>query len=122
LKLKKEEFITQENYNLTWPFMPLTKTVHYDLGKILANHLFHLCSSLLVMKDSFDLARKIQQSSRADKLMVSFNVADLFIHIPLAFNIDYIFIKCTLPVSHRAPNVREQGNTATVKGESILKH
>ena len=113
LRLKKERYITQADYNLARPIgsraarlyglpklhkpnhplrpvMSATKTVGYGLGKMLTQRLSHLRSSPYVIKDSFDFVRKVRDSPHADKTMVSFDVTSLFTKVPLKFTIEYI--------------------------------
>ena len=113
LRLKKEKFITQSDYNMARPVgsraarlyglpklhkpnhplrpvMSATKTVGYGLGKLLTKRLSHLRSSPYVIKDSFDFVRKIQESPNVGKMMVSFDVTSLFTNVPLLFTIEYI--------------------------------
>ena len=115
LRLKKEGFITNEEYNLAkpigsrparlyglpklhkpkenYPLRPVMsgiKTIGYGLGKMLTRRLSNLRHSPHVVKDSFEFLRKTQTSKNVDKIMVSFDVTSLFTNIPLAFTIDFI--------------------------------
>ena len=108
--LKKEEFISDEEYSLARPVgamparlyglpklhkkdtplrsvMSATKTVGYGLGKVLTRRLNHLRQSPYVVKDSFDFVEKIKKSTNADKTMVSVDVKSLFTNVPLTYTI-----------------------------------
>ncbi|CAF4803502.1 unnamed protein product, partial [Rotaria sp. Silwood2] len=99
LRLEKEGFITNEEYNMVksidsrparlyglpklhkakqrYPLRPVTsaiKTVGYGLGKMLTNRLSHLRTSPYGVNDSFDFLNKIKSSKNVDKRMVSFDV------------------------------------------------
>ena len=115
LRLKKEGFITNAEYNLAKPVdsraarlygqpklhkpeqnyplrpvMSAIKTVGYGLGRMLSNRLSHLRKSPYVIKDSFDFLNKIKSSKNVSKTMISFDVVSLFTCVPLTFTIDYI--------------------------------
>jgi len=115
LRLKKEGFITNDEYSLARPVgsraarlyglpkihksdqnyplrpvMSAIKTVGYGLGRMLQNRLSHLQKSPYVIKDSFDFLNKIKSSKNVSKTMISFDVVSLFTCVPLTFTIDYI--------------------------------
>lgn len=115
LRLKKEGFITNGEYNLARPVssraarlygqpklhkteqnyplrpvMSAIKTVGYGLGRMLSNRLSHLRKSPYVIKNSFDFLNKIKSSKNVSKTMISFDVVSLFTCVPLTFTIDYI--------------------------------
>lgn len=113
LRLKDEEFITQNEYDMARPsgsraarlyglpkthkqnyplrpVMSAIKTVGYGLGKVLTFRLSHLRQSPYVLKDSVDFLKKIKKSTNADMTMVSFDVVSLFTNVPLTFTIKYI--------------------------------
>jgi hypothetical protein len=70
--------------------MPATKAVNYDLGKRATNDSSLLRNSTHIIKDSFDFVRKIQESIQTDKIMLSFDVTNVYTNVPLTFTIDYI--------------------------------
>ena len=113
LRLRKEGFISPEEYNLARPsgsraarlyglpklhkancplrpVMSATKTVGYGLGKMLTSRLSQLRRSPYAIKDSFDFVHKIRTSAHVDKMMVSFDVTSLFTNVPLTYTINYI--------------------------------
>ncbi|CAF1678379.1 unnamed protein product, partial [Adineta ricciae] len=113
LRLKKEGFITNEEYNIARPVgsraarlyglpklhkannplrpvMSATKTVGYGLGKMLTSRLSHLRNSPYVVKDTFDFVNKIKLSTNLTKTMISFDVTSLFTNVPLTYTINYI--------------------------------
>jgi hypothetical protein len=57
---------------------------------MLTSHLSGLCHSSFVIKDSFDFANKIRDSTNVDKKMISLDVTNLFTNVALACTIDYI--------------------------------
>lgn len=111
LRLKKEGFITNDEYNLARPFgsrasrlyglkpeqnyplrpvMSGKKTVGYGLGRMLTNRLSHLRKSPYVIKDTFDVLNKTRLSESVDKMMALFTVVSLFTNVPLTYTIDFI--------------------------------
>lgn len=115
LDLKKERFITEQEYNLARPtgsrpariyglpklhkkeenyplrpVMSATKTVSYGLGKMLTYRLNHLRASPYTVKDTFDFVQKIKSSENVNKTMVSFDVRSLFTKVPLTYTIELI--------------------------------
>ena len=87
-KLHKEK----ENYPLR-PVMSATKTVAYGLGKMLANRLNTLRTGSYTIKDRSDFLKKIKQLELGDKTMVSFDVVSLFTKVPLTYTINLILDK-----------------------------
>lgn len=133
-RLKKEQFITQEEYSLARsvgsmparlyglpklhkdgvplrPVMSATKTVGYGLGKMLTRRLDHLRQRPFVVKDSFDFVDKIKRSTKTDKMMVSFDVKSLFTNVPLTYTINLILDRlhptCIINKCQHRPRTRQ---------------
>ncbi|CAF0898827.1 unnamed protein product [Didymodactylos carnosus] len=115
LRLKEENFITDEEYKLARPtgsrpariyglpkihkpniplrlILSATKTIAYGLGKILSIRLAPLRNSPFVVRDTGDFVKRVSALSSEDvkKKMISFDVTSLFTKVPLTYTIELI--------------------------------